>query len=86
MRLRIRRGPGQRSDLSLHAQKSQYLVEPGRDRPHPTGGRIVGGKERLEREFRQRDVDRSAENHRGGKKAQGFAIEPYLERDRDIVR
>src|SRR6266404_5088804 len=29
-----------------------------RHRPHPLGGEIVGGKERLQRELRQRDIDR----------------------------
>src|ERR1700730_2767458 len=62
------------------------LSQRSRHRPHPLGGEIVGGEERLQRQFRQRDIDRRAENHGGGDEAQDFAVEPHLEGDRDVVR
>src|SRR5258706_13021837 len=64
---------------------SQKAILARRHRPHPLGGKIIGRKERLQRQFRQRDIDRRAEDHGGGNKAQHVAIEPHLEGDRDAV-
>ena len=50
-----------------------------------SGGQIVGREEGLQRQFRQRDVDRRAEHHGGRDEAQHLAIVAQLEGDRDIV-
>src|SRR5712671_1550798 len=66
------------------SRNDELLFQISRHAAHPLGGQIVGGKERLQRQLRQRDIDRRAENHRGGNKAQDLAIEPHLEGYRDI--
>ena len=49
------------------------------------GGQFVGRKERLQRQLRQRDVDRRAEHHGGGEETQHLAVVAQLERNRDML-
>src|SRR5882757_3296364 len=84
-RLHFLRSPSLRHRRN-EANGRKPLSQRSRHRPHPLGGEIVRRKERLQRQFRQCDIDRRAENHRGRDKTQDLAVEPHLEGDRDIVR
>src|SRR6516162_10696512 len=61
-------------DFCAKATRDQLVVELVGDLPHSFRREIVGRKERLERQLRQRDIDRSSEHHGGREEAQDSAL------------